>query len=261
MSANRTGFTIVELIIVIVVLGILVSITVVAYSGVQNRARTSAIQNGIVQAKRKVDVYRVTNEGQYPSTLADAGFSPNGGDQVTYQYTLNTASTPKTYCVSGTINSIVYSVTSTSAQLSPNPCATPPGLIVVSGDNPPNETIAKLFDGTSTTKWLTFATTGWVIFSTTNVSSVSSYVVTSANDSPDRDPKAWTLYGSNDRVTWTPIDSRSGIVFASRYQANTYTIATPASFQHYKFDVTQNSGNTSATQLGELTLNGATVMQ
>ena len=51
MRKTTSGFTIVELLIVIVVIGILAAITIVAYIGVQNRARAAAFASGI----KKVD--------------------------------------------------------------------------------------------------------------------------------------------------------------------------------------------------------------
>lgn len=48
------GFTIVELLIVVVVIAILASITVVAYSGVQNSAHDSAVQSDLRQLAQKV---------------------------------------------------------------------------------------------------------------------------------------------------------------------------------------------------------------
>ena len=46
------GFTIVELLIVIVVIGILAAITIVAYNGVQTRARAMAVVDGINKTEK-----------------------------------------------------------------------------------------------------------------------------------------------------------------------------------------------------------------
>lgn len=63
---KNSGFTIVELLIVIVVIGILAAITIVAYNGVQTRAKASAVQNLVSTLARKAGAYQATT-GQYPT--------------------------------------------------------------------------------------------------------------------------------------------------------------------------------------------------
>jgi len=66
-KSNQRGFTIVELLIVIVVISILTAITVVAYNGVQNRARTVAAQSAANNVQKKAEAYNA-EEGSYPLT-------------------------------------------------------------------------------------------------------------------------------------------------------------------------------------------------
>lgn len=65
ISKRQYGFTIVELLIVIVVIGILASITIVAYSGVQDRAKDAAIASDMKHFATMVELYKLDN-GQYP---------------------------------------------------------------------------------------------------------------------------------------------------------------------------------------------------
>ena len=67
-----------------------------------------------------------------------------------------------------------------------------------SGENPPDEVAVNLKDGDPSTKWLTFSPTGWVAYQMASPVAVVAYSLTSANDTPGRDPSAWTLQGSND---------------------------------------------------------------
>lgn len=59
------GFTIVELLIVIVVIGILAAITIVAFNGIQQRARDAQRQSTINQFKKSLGLYKV-DKGVYP---------------------------------------------------------------------------------------------------------------------------------------------------------------------------------------------------
>lgn len=67
-SPRSTGFTIVELLIVIVVIGILAAITIVAFNGIQNRANDTAIQNDLRNFHAVVAQHKAIN-GNYPTTL------------------------------------------------------------------------------------------------------------------------------------------------------------------------------------------------
>jgi type IV pilus assembly protein PilA len=76
---KQSGFTIVELLIVIVVIGILAAITIVAYNGIQNRSKTTsakAVANSIV---KKIEAWNAS-EGSYPSycQLATNTKAPTG---------------------------------------------------------------------------------------------------------------------------------------------------------------------------------------
>lgn len=64
---SRSGFTIVELLIVIVVIAILAAITIVAYNGIQSRAKTSSAQSAAVNLDKKIETYNALNS-QYPNT-------------------------------------------------------------------------------------------------------------------------------------------------------------------------------------------------
>ncbi len=106
-----------------------------------------------------------------------------------------------------------------------------------------------LFDQDVNTKWLTKDLPSEespvaVSFRLTSAAVIKSYMISSANDSSDRDPAAWTLYGSNDGRSWQPMDSRSGIIFNGRLQKKIFSCPdNTTSYTYYKLAITQNKGS------------------
>lgn len=82
------GFTIVELLIVIVVIAILAAITLVAYNGIRDRASSSSLQSAASQFGKKVLAYAPQNNDIYPleATYAQDIGLPSATAQATYNY-------------------------------------------------------------------------------------------------------------------------------------------------------------------------------
>lgn len=79
------GFTIVELLIVVVVIAILAAITIVAYSGISERSRYSAMRSELTSLNKAILMYHADN-GVYPITpvtSASCSGSWCGWDQAT----------------------------------------------------------------------------------------------------------------------------------------------------------------------------------
>lgn len=68
---KERGFTIVELLIVIVVIAILAAIVIVAYNGIQNRAKTQSAKSAASNVQKKIESYNAA-VGSYPLGAANA---------------------------------------------------------------------------------------------------------------------------------------------------------------------------------------------
>lgn len=67
MKVSKSGFTIVELLIVIVVIAILAAISIVAYTGIQQRGRDSQRKSDLASIGKAIELYHADN-GVYPMT-------------------------------------------------------------------------------------------------------------------------------------------------------------------------------------------------
>lgn len=128
---SRAGFTIVELLIVIVVIGILAGLVIVAYNGIRARAEDASLQSEASQAGKKVLAYKALNSDGLPADLTAAGVSPGSGHDQYYRVTPD----GKDFCLAVNITGSparVYSVTSTNGAAKQGTCQ---GYILVPGNS------------------------------------------------------------------------------------------------------------------------------
>ncbi len=75
MRKTTSGFTLVELLIVIVVIAILAAISVVVYGGISKRAEATRAASVAAQAAKLIELYYV-DHGVYPPATPNTGFTP-----------------------------------------------------------------------------------------------------------------------------------------------------------------------------------------
>ena len=107
VSTTKKGFTIVELLIVIVVIAILAAISIVSYNGIQQRARTSELLVQMNQIQKTIQVEALENGGQSIALKAPLAYLTTQGttplvtpltnaQEITLYVVFNTSNTPST---------------------------------------------------------------------------------------------------------------------------------------------------------------------
>lgn len=115
---KESGFTIVELLIVIVVIGILAAITIVAFNGVQNRAREARLQSELGSVAKALELAKTGGSTDtYPTTLTGLNAPISG---VTYFHD----AVDNTYCASKSEGTSVYHISSASTAAKSGECGT-----------------------------------------------------------------------------------------------------------------------------------------
>ena len=90
------GFTIVELLVVIVVIGILAAVTIVAFNGVQQRAAEGVLKSDLVGAGKQLEALKLDSSDIYPSS--SSSLSKSSSTNYQYSYTPGDNS----YCLTAT---------------------------------------------------------------------------------------------------------------------------------------------------------------
>ena len=117
---------------------------------------------------------------------------------------------------------------------------------------------AKAMDGDTGEKW-EGKTPQTVVVKATSTCLLKGYQFTTGNDNRSyrgRNPKDWTVEGSNDQQTWTTIDSKTddNVMQDKNYYPYFFPVTPPeTAYQYYRFTITQSVGE-EYFQMSELAL-------
>ena len=114
-----------------------------------------------------------------------------------------------------------------------------------------NETGDKVADNNIDTKYCyRFFMGSWLNYDFDTPVVANLYSVSSANDNAGRDPKAWTLMGSDNGTDWVTLDQQTQIAFPNRKTTLFFAFNNKHAYAHYRLVMDGNNGD-SMLQLSE----------
>lgn len=117
-------------------------------------------------------------------------------------------------------------------------------------DSPSDSDIGKVVDGSIYSKFVTNHSKFYILWEGSKKTALNFYSLTSAEDAPEKDPKLWSLYASNDNQNWTLLDKQQNQSFPKRFQNKGYYIDNIIPYKYYKLEIEGNNGDRS-TQIAE----------
>lgn len=166
MSKGKQGFTIVELLVVIVIIAILASLAIVSYAGIQNRARLVKMQQDISEIKTAIQMARETSGKNLNAMTSNVSYGTGGSAAAcrnVHPAGTNMAALPKTDACWVSYNKILDTVSTVSGKDIRNivdPWGRPYSIAEMESVNNCRE------DGVSA---LAFPYNGWAAFDKTSV--------------------------------------------------------------------------------------------
>lgn len=114
-KSNQKGFTIVELLIVIVVIGILAALVITTFAGIQRKARDTERTTDIKALHGQIEVY-YTNQNLYPTlaNMNDATWRSTNMKGLDAEALKDPKGTASTLVAAAAANSYAYAVTNSS---------------------------------------------------------------------------------------------------------------------------------------------------
>jgi len=74
MKTKKNAFTLVEILIVVVILGILAAIVIPQFSQASSLARVSSTKSNVQMIRSQVELYKIQHDNLYPTSTSEAAF-------------------------------------------------------------------------------------------------------------------------------------------------------------------------------------------
>lgn len=189
-SKYQLGFSVLEMLVVIVIMVILVTISILSYEGMVDKATVSSIQLDLTNAAKKLKIYQ-TFKGKYPTAI-DCNAAPaansicisfSSGNELS-AYTYDNSADPKSFNLTIRNGDVAYAVTQNTG---------PQVAVVVPKPSVPSSIVATAGSGQIVLTWTTPANadgstvTGYEVYSGTStnpttltqtVGAVNTYTIT-----------------------------------------------------------------------------------
>lgn len=187
MTDSSSAFTIVELLVVIVVIGILAAITIASFSGVSNKAIAASLQSDLNSNANQLKMYHVEYD-VYPSVIDDVTKCPTA-PIASDRYCLRASSGStlvysgggQSFSLSNTKNGMTYVITENGTPEQALPSVT--GIAAISGSTIRGQTLTAgdltPSSATATYQWQSSATSDGIYINISGATSTS-YTLTLA---------------------------------------------------------------------------------
>src|SRR5680860_1357825 len=119
IPSTKHGFTIVELLVAIVIIGVLATLTIISYIGIQQKAIVASINSDLVNSSRTLKLFQVENSA-YPASISDCPTPAEGNLCLesspgnTYLFDAINNTTPQTFCLAARNGNNKYHITEDS---------------------------------------------------------------------------------------------------------------------------------------------------
>lgn len=249
-----SAFTIVELLVVIVVIGILAAITIVSYMGISTKANLVSAQSDLANATTQLKAY-YTIYGNYP--VLDASNCPTAPSTVdnnyclksssgnSFRYAANNNTSVQTFSLTATRGTLIYSVGQNSK-------ITAGGLNLLNGDTSIEKTsanefvqyadLAPIFDGYGIRQYAISFDIKSANISVQNTVQVYMQNGSGARYSFSKSVPTTTSY-SRQSVTITPALANAGLVQSILAFYGTYGTGNIASVKNVKVEIGDTATN------------------